>query len=59
MCAYSLETAGNLGNVREGGLRKHIGVANGEVDNFYNQAHHSRCILRHPNYQKFIEGLGK
>jgi MoaA/NifB/PqqE/SkfB family radical SAM enzyme len=56
-CAYSLESAGLLGNVREGGLKGHLGVANSVTDNFYGRNGHSRCILRHPCYGKFIQEL--
>lgn len=57
ICAYSLESSGKLGNVRNGGLKQHIKQANRAVDNFYGKKDHSRCILRHPCYQEFISGL--
>lgn len=57
ICAYSLESSGKLGNVRDEGLRQYIGQANKAVDNFYAKKTHSRCILRHPHYQEFITGL--
>ncbi|MBU0471273.1 MAG: hypothetical protein KKF65_01515, partial [Nanoarchaeota archaeon] len=58
ICAYSLESAGLLGNIRQDGLRQYIGVANKRVDEFYHKTTHSRCILRHPEYQKFITEIG-
>jgi len=56
-CAYSLESAGKLGNIREGVLRKYFGIANSAVDKFYEQNVHNRCILRHLYYKEFIHGL--
>jgi len=57
LCAYSLESAGTLGNVRENGVEPHIGHANEVVDRFYEMNGHSRCVLRHHDYARFIEEL--
>ena len=58
-CAYSLESAGRLGNVRERNLKDFGRRSNKSVDAFYIEQGHSRCILRHPDYRKFIEDLKK
>jgi len=52
-CAYSLETAGKFGNVRQGKLSEYVGKANLTVDKFYKKKGHSRCILRHEDYSGF------
>lgn len=57
VCAYFLETAGHLVNIRNIALKDAVGRANAVVDSFYEQNGHSRCILRHPNYQELITKL--
>jgi len=56
-CGYSLDSEGFLGNVRNGGLKRYRSIANSAVDDFYNRHGHCRCILRHPRYDQFIQGL--
>ena len=56
-CAYSLESAGKFGNIKGKKLRDFIGAANKAVDKFYSREEHHHCILRHPNYKKFITDL--
>ena len=56
-CAYALESAGLMGNIREGGLSQFIGRANAAIDRFHEQYRHTRCIVRHPHYDKFTEVL--
>lgn len=54
-CAYALDTHLLFGNIRwdnPAKLREKIMI---EVDNFYAKYGKVRCILRHPDYQKFIE----
>lgn len=54
-CAYALDTHLLFGNIRwdnPAKLRKKIMM---EVDNFYAKCGKARCILRHSDYQKFIE----
>lgn len=59
LCAYSIESSGTLGNIREGGLKKHIGTANSAFDSFYgtDEIVSPRCVLRSKEYAKFIDML--
>jgi|GEM_PF-5476663 len=58
-CAYSLESAGSIENIRARGLAYYIGKAKKDTTNFYKTEGYSRCILRHPKYTQFIEQLKK
>lgn len=53
-CAYALETQGLYGNINENltSVRQKVMKS---VDNFYSKYGKSRCILRHPEYKKFVE----
>lgn len=51
ICAYSLESAGLLGNVRDGGLKSYLGAANSVIDI------HVRCALRDPSYYELVRRL--
>ena len=53
-CAYSIGTGNSFGNTRDGGLLKYAELVNQKVDAFYASDGHARCILRHPNYAKYI-----
>ncbi len=57
VCAYFLESRGHLGNIHDDRLSTFVGKANAAVDAFYEKSGHSRCILRHPNYQEMIAEL--
>ena len=53
-CAYATDTAGWFGNYKEGLLKQiNQGIMN-SVKSFYEKFGHSRCVLRHPNYQEWI-----
>jgi len=56
-CAYALETVGRFGNIKNGGLKRHLRKTMKYVDNFYENSGHSRCLLRHRKYKYFIETL--
>jgi MoaA/NifB/PqqE/SkfB family radical SAM enzyme len=53
-CAYALETEGFYGDINDDIKLEHERVMK-SVDNFYKQYGKSRCILRHPKYQKFLK----
>jgi len=61
-CAYSLETAGGYSPLDADKLTVNdLVVANkvvmASVEDFYRANGHHRCILRHPNYRKFVKSL--
>jgi len=53
-CAYALETEGFYGDINDDINLEHEEVMK-SVDDFYEQYGKSRCILRHPKYQKFLK----
>lgn len=53
-CAYALETESFYGDINDD-IKSERKKVMKSVDNFYNQYGKSRCILRHPKYQKFIK----
>lgn len=55
-CAYALDSAGYYGNFRDDVYTVRQKVIH-SVEEFYYTSGHSRCILRHPQYAKFINQL--
>ena len=53
-CAYALETQNLYGNIDDDilSMRKKVMKS---VDDFYKKHGESRCILRHPEYKKFLK----
>ena len=56
-CAYSLETAGCYGKFSGGNYQEGNRLVMESVEEFYRHYGHSRCILRHPHYVKFVSRL--
>ena len=57
-CAYALETGGLYGDIGKN-LIAMRGKVMKSVDEFYEKYGKSRCILRHPEYKKFIKETTK
>jgi len=57
-CAYALETENFYGDINDDIKLERKKVMK-SVDDFYKQYGKSRCILRHPQYQKFIKFINK
>jgi len=53
-CAYAIDTAGYYGFYSEGNLRTANELIMRSVNEFYLKAGHSRCVLRHPQYQDWL-----
>lgn len=53
-CAYATDTAGWFGNYKKGLLKQMNKEVMNSVELFYEKFGHSRCVLRHPNYQEWI-----
>lgn len=54
-CAYALETQDLYGNISEKNLLSARNKVMKSVNKFYDKYGKSRCILRHPEYKKFIK----
>ncbi|MCL5410828.1 MAG: radical SAM protein [Patescibacteria group bacterium] len=54
-CAYALDSQGFYGSLDINKFLEQRKVVMESVDNFYNKFGKSRCILRHPQYEKFIK----
>lgn len=57
-CAYALETEGLYGDINDDIKIERKKVMK-SVDDFYKKYGKSRCILRHPQYKKFINFVDK
>jgi len=54
-CAYATDTKGFYGFYKNGKLTEINRVVMKSIKSFYSQFNHSRCVLRHPSYKKWIE----
>jgi MoaA/NifB/PqqE/SkfB family radical SAM enzyme len=55
-CAYALDTQGAYGDIDQD-INLATARVQKSVDHFYKKFGKNRCILRHPNYQKFLDQI--
>jgi organic radical activating enzyme len=59
VCAYGIETAWFYGEYRRGSLKVAPRAVMRSLTDFYEQAGHSRCVLRHPAYIRWVRGVAQ